>query len=133
MTIQSQGIFDDSAGELDESARERRSARLFSADMIVDGVPKQSMVVNNISSRGCGARADLIPPIGTAVKISIHGAGWIKGSVAWSLQGRFGIQFDEVMDVSVAVREDKPDSDFVVKAMHKPPARAKRPRVWIKS
>jgi PilZ domain len=113
--------------------RDHRSARLFAADLIIVGAPDQRVVIKDISSSGCSARADHIPGVGSAVSISIHGAGLIPGTIAWIAKGRFGIRFNEKIDANAAIRGERPNRDFEVKDMHKPPNDTKRPGLGTKS
>lgn len=108
------------------TGREQRFARLFAADLTITGAPDQRIVIKDVSARGCSARGDLTPPIDTAVSVSIPGIGPVAGSVVWHAKGRFGIRFDEAIDVRRAVFGAKP-SDFIVKEMHRTTTDPKRP------
>ena len=111
--------------------RALRSARLFAADLTIPGAPDQRVVIKDVSARGCSARADLTPPVGTTLSVSIPGIGPVTGTVMWHDKERFGIRFDDAIDVRRAVFGTKP-SDFVVKEMHRTLTDPKRPGFTLK-
>lgn len=113
--------------------REPRSARLFSAELVVAGGPSQRIVVKDVSTRGCGARADQTPPVGANITLLLHGIGLVEGSVVWLEKGRFGIRFNEPIDTKAVLRSANASSDFIVKEMHKTVRDGRRPGFGPKS
>lgn len=113
--------------------QQARSARLYSADLFMAGSAGQRIVVKDISARGCGARAEQTPPIGTKVALSLHGVGRVQGSVVWIENGRFGIRFDKPIDVKAVVPNAKTSSDFSINEMRRPSDDMKQPGFGVKS
>lgn len=113
--------------------RELRSARLISAELAVADGPSLRIVIKDVSTRGCGARADQTSPVGANVTLLLHGIGLVEGTVAWLEKGRFGIRFNEPIDTKAVLRSAKPSSDFVVKEMHKTVRDGRRPGFGPKS
>lgn len=104
-----------------------RSARLYAADMFTQGAEGQRIIVKDISARRCGARAEQTPPIGANVSLALHGVGPVRGTVVWIEKGRFGIRFDESIDVKAVMSGAMTTGDFRVAGMPKPSSVIKRP------
>ncbi|TCP35046.1 PilZ domain-containing protein [Sphingomonas sp. BK235] len=56
--------------------------------------------VRNVSTGGLMAELPhpLVPD--SAVEIELAGLGWVAGRIAWQIEGRAGIAFDEMIDPS---------------------------------
>lgn len=59
--------------------------------------------VRNLSSGGLMAEHWTRYQRGTSVEIELHGAGVVAGTIAWALEGRIGIAFDEPIDPGLVV------------------------------
>lgn len=57
--------------------------------------------VRNLSSGGMMAEAQVDVVRGTAVSVELRNLGWVRGTVAWRQDGRFGIAFAQEIDPSV--------------------------------
>lgn len=61
--------------------------------------------VRNISAGGLMAEVRVPVPVGAALAVQLHGAAPMHGQVRWSDQQRFGLQFDEAVDVSAMLQQ----------------------------
>lgn len=82
---------DRGRGELHMSARMRVSAE--DSGFLVR--------VRNVSAGGLMAELPHPLPPDSAVQIKLNGVGWVTGRVVWQTEGRTGIAFDSVIDVTV--------------------------------
>jgi len=57
--------------------------------------------VRNLSSGGMMAEGQVDVVRGTAVSVELRNLGWVRGTVAWRQDGRFGIAFAQEIDPSV--------------------------------
>jgi hypothetical protein len=89
----------------DDAASQRTGSRdslLLSAQLRTDDGVDVNVRVRNLSPGGL--MAEYAPPIapGTPVKVDVRGVGWVKGSIAWTAEGRIGIAFDGEIDPMAA-------------------------------
>jgi hypothetical protein len=88
-----------------EQRKAVREATFQLADMRVAGDDVAYRVkVRNLSNFGMmgEGRVKVVP--GSRVVVDLHAIGAIHGGVAWVQQDRFGIAFDEEIDVSATLR-----------------------------
>ncbi len=57
--------------------------------------------VRNLSAGGMMAEAHVDVVRGTAISVELRNLGWVRGTVAWRQDGRFGIAFAQEIDPSV--------------------------------
>jgi len=80
--------------ESDEAPRDRRSKRslvLLSAKVRVDG-KETDVRLRNLSQRGALLEGEEPPEVGTILMFE-RGRTRVKARVAWSKEGRFGVEF----------------------------------------
>ena len=77
-----------------------------------DAVPVR---IRNLSAGGLMAEHGPVLPVGAEVEIDLRGVGQVRGTVAWSAEGRIGVAFVEEIDpkavrkpVTVRAPEEKP-------------------------
>lgn len=54
--------------------------------------------IRNLSAGGLMAEHGPVLPVGAEVEIELRNVGMVRGTVAWSAEGRVGIAFDEEID-----------------------------------
>jgi hypothetical protein len=71
--------------------------------------------IRNLSAGGLMAEHGPVLPVGAEVEIDLRGVGLVRGTVAWSTEGRIGVAFVEEIDpkaarkpVTVRAAEEKP-------------------------
>ncbi|MBC2777488.1 PilZ domain-containing protein [Parasphingopyxis sp. GrpM-11] len=69
--------------------------------------------VRNLSSKGLGGVTDAHLEPGEAISILLRGVGSVSGHVAWVKGDKFGMEFDEMIDVD---HVSMPDTDMLVAA-----------------
>ena len=57
--------------------------------------------VRNLSAGGMMAEGQVDVVRGTAISVELRNLGWVRGTVAWRQDGRFGIAFAQEIDPSV--------------------------------
>ncbi|MFV0623179.1 PilZ domain-containing protein [Sphingomonas sp. ac-8] len=58
--------------------------------------------VRNLSAGGLMAEHGPVLPVGAEVEVELRGIGLVRGTVAWSTEGRVGIAFVEEIDPKAA-------------------------------
>src|SRR5579862_3982489 len=87
------------AGSQDE-VRQPRQCRLAGAQMCVERLPPQDIIVRNISSRGAGAASRGQPPLADeTVSIRFANGQSIVGVVKWVDGQSFGIELSRDIDI----------------------------------
>lgn len=85
-----------------ESSEHRHLSRdsLFvMADLRIDGIPGDHRIkVRNLSSGGMMGEGSVRVARGTKIRVDLRNIGWIRGTVAWVQESRFGIAFDEEIE-----------------------------------
>lgn len=85
--------------ELSEHRHLSRDSLFVMADMRVDGVPGEHRIkVRNLSSGGMMGEGPVRVARGVKVRVNLRNIGWVRGSVAWVQDSRFGIAFEEEID-----------------------------------
>ena len=57
--------------------------------------------VRNLSAGGMMAEGQVDVVRGTAISVELRNLGWVRGTVAWRQDGRFGIAFAQEIDPTV--------------------------------
>lgn len=86
-----------------ENRQIARDSLFVMADLRVDGLPTEYRIkVRNLSDGGMMGEGVVRILRGSSVEINIRNIGWIKGTVAWVQDTRFGIAFLEPIDPRLA-------------------------------
>ena len=76
-----------------------RDSLFLLAQVRVDGVDQPNRVkVRNLSSGGMMAEGEVEVGRGAPVEVELRNIGWVKGTVAWRQDNRFGIAFVDEID-----------------------------------
>ena len=76
-----------------------RDSLFLLAQVRVDGVSQPNRVkVRNLSAGGMMAEGDVEVGRGAPVDVELRNIGWVKGTVAWRQDNRFGIAFIDEID-----------------------------------
>ncbi|MEN7537565.1 PilZ domain-containing protein [Aurantiacibacter flavus] len=82
-----------------ETRQVDRDSLFLLAQVRVDGVDHPNKVkVRNLSTGGMMAEGDVDVGRGSPVEVELRNIGWVKGSVAWRQDNRFGIAFLDEID-----------------------------------
>lgn len=80
-----------------------RDSLFLMADMRVDGIDGEYRIrVRNLSPGGMMGEGAVRVTRGTMVDVSIRNVGWVRGSIAWVQDNRFGIAFSQDIDPKLA-------------------------------
>jgi hypothetical protein len=105
-----------------ETRQVNRDSLFLLAQLRVDGASDTYRVkVRNLSAGGMMAEGAVPVTRGQPVAVELRNIGWVKGSVAWKQEDRFGIAFLEEIDqrqVRAPVAAAAPAS---VSTAHRPP------------
>jgi microcystin degradation protein MlrC len=96
-----------------ENRQIARDSLFVMADLRTDGQPTEYRIkVRNLSEGGMMGEGAVRVLRGTAVEVNIRNIGWVKGTVAWVQDSRFGVAFVEPIDPRLArVRADTGSDD----------------------
>ena len=118
----------------ESTAKKRQAARdslFLSTDVTVAGARKPVTVrVRNLSPGGMMIDGNAIFHEGAAISADLRGIGSVSGKIAWILEGRAGVSFDEEIDPKEArapVAAPKPPILFTPQ-----PDRSRRPGLKIR-
>ena len=76
-----------------------RDSLFLLAQVRVDGMDHPNKVkVRNLSTGGMMAEGEVGVDRGSLVEVELRNIGWVKGSVAWRQDNRFGIAFLDEID-----------------------------------
>ena len=85
-----------------ESEEHRRAPRdsvyLLASIRIENTDCEQGVKIRNLSASGLMAEGDTVVSLGSIVCVHIRNIGWVRGSVCWIVDGRFGVRFDAEID-----------------------------------
>lgn len=62
-------------------------------------LPPADALIVNVSPHGCMVRSDSSVPIGARVTVDVPGVGDLRGQVIWALGARFGVEFEETIEL----------------------------------
>lgn len=80
-----------------------RDSLFLLADLRVDGLPGEHRIkVRNLSARGMMGEGAVHVVPGALVSVDIRNVGWVKGTVAWVQDNRFGVAFSDEIDAKLA-------------------------------
>ncbi len=86
-----------------ENRQIARDSLFVMADLRVAGVEGEHRIkVRNLSSGGMMGEGAVRVSRGDTVEVNIRNIGWVKGSVAWVQDDRFGVALHEEIDPKVA-------------------------------
>ena len=86
-----------------ETRQVDRDSLFLLAQMRVGGVDQPNRVkVRNLSSGGMMAEGHVDVGRGAPVEVELRNIGWVKGTVAWRQDNRFGIAFVDEIDPKMA-------------------------------
>lgn len=87
----------------DENRQIARDSLFLLADLRVDGLPGEHRIkVRNLSAGGMMGEGAVHVARGAVVAVNIRNVGWVKGSVAWVQENRFGVAFHDDIDPKLA-------------------------------
>jgi len=76
-----------------------RDSLFIMADLRVDGQDgEHRLKVRNLSAGGLMAEGAVKVGRGDSVEVALRNAGWVRGTVAWVQDSRFGVAFAEEID-----------------------------------
>lgn len=76
-----------------------RDSLFLMASLRLDGDEQQYRVkVRNLSAGGMMAEGQIRMARGSLISVDLRNIGWVKGSVAWVQDNRFGIAFADEID-----------------------------------
>lgn len=85
--------------ESSENRHISRDSLFVMADLRIDGVPGEHRVkVRNLSSGGMMGEGSVRVARGARLSVNLRNIGWIRGTVAWVQDSRFGIAFEDDID-----------------------------------
>ncbi|SFF73667.1 PilZ domain-containing protein [Novosphingobium sp. CF614] len=80
-----------------------RDSLFLMADLRIDGLEGEYRIkVRNLSAGGMMGEGPVRIVRGSIVEVNIRNVGWVKGSVAWVQDNRFGVAFREDIDPKLA-------------------------------
>jgi len=77
---------------------ERDSLLLKATLRLTDSHAEYTFRVRNLSAAGLMGEASFEIAPGVQVAVSLRNLGWVPATVAWSLEGRFGLAFHEAIE-----------------------------------
>ncbi|VWX53115.1 PilZ domain-containing protein [Novosphingobium sp. 9U] len=93
-----------------ENRQIARDSLFLMAELRVEGGASEYRVkVRNLSEGGMMGEGDARVLRGDLVEVNLRSIGWVKGSVAWVQESRFGVAFLEPIDPRLA--RIKPSSE----------------------
>ncbi|MFC3098221.1 PilZ domain-containing protein [Alteraurantiacibacter palmitatis] len=98
-----------------------RDSLFLLAQLRIDGSEELYRVkVRNLSAGGMMAEGHVLVERGQLVAVELRNIGWVKGSVAWKQDERFGIAFVAEIDPARARAPVTSPPPAGVSAVHKP-------------
>lgn len=86
-----------------ENRQIARDSLFLMAALRIDGFPGENRIkVRNLSEGGMMGEGSVRVVRGTLIEVHIRNIGWVKGSVAWVQESRFGVAFLEPIDPRLA-------------------------------
>lgn len=82
-----------------DSPREPRQHRLFKVEVITEGRKPFNAIVRNISAHGLRAKGDIPVHPGQVLQIRKQGFKPVSGTVRWTHERDFGLEFEEGINV----------------------------------
>ena len=80
--------------------------------------------VRNLSSGGMMAEGSVKVARGSLVSVELRNLGWVKGTVAWKQDERFGIAFVEEIDAKAVRAPAKTDTSVDTTRFVRPPLKS---------
>jgi len=95
-----------------ENRQIARDSLFVLADLRIDGLPQEHRIkVRNLSDGGMMGEGAVRVTRGTAVEVSLRNIGWVKGTVAWVQDTRFGVAFNDPIDPRLARMRPNSEED----------------------
>ena len=91
----------ESAGSPAPDQREERQQRLIKVVIEIESGIGFSAIVTNISEHGMGGKTQGVLKMSEAVTVVKTGYGRVRGEVRWIQGDRFGVYFDDPIDVDL--------------------------------
>ena len=89
-----------------------RDSLFLLADLRIDGLPGEHRIkVRNLSARGMMGEGAVRVVRGAVVSVDIRNIGWVRGTVAWVQDNRFGVAFADEIDAKLARAPIAPGED----------------------
>jgi hypothetical protein len=86
-----------------ENRQIARDSLFVLADLRLDGSAQEHRIkVRNLSDGGMMGEGAVRVVRGSGVEVSIRNIGWVKGTVAWVQDSRFGVAFNDPIDPRLA-------------------------------
>ncbi len=86
-----------------ENRQIARDSLFLMAELRVEGLAGEHRVkVRNLSEGGMMGEGSVRVLRGTIVEVNVRNIGWVKGSVAWVQDSRFGVAFADPIDPRLA-------------------------------
>jgi len=105
-----------------ENRQIARDSLFVLADMRVDGSPQEHRIkVRNLSDGGMMGEGTARVRRGSSVAVNIRNIGWVKGSVAWVQDTRFGVAFIDPIDPRLARLRANAEEDSAPHFTRSPP------------
>lgn len=76
----------------------RDSVYLLASLRIENAACEHGVKIRNLSATGLMAEGDTAVSLGSLVCVHIRKIGWVRGSVCWIVDKRFGVRFDAEID-----------------------------------
>ncbi|MET1757059.1 PilZ domain-containing protein [Novosphingobium sp. RD2P27] len=90
---------------MDESENRQiaRDSLFLMADLRTENISGEHRIkVRNLSDGGMMGEGNVRVLRGSVVEVNIRNIGWVKGSIAWIQESRFGVAFLEPIDARIA-------------------------------
>lgn len=117
------------APDATRQAREPRTSRLITAQIMSERFGTARIVVKNISATGLGGKSDELLFKGEDVAIMLNNIGAIDAKVVWARNGAFGLQFADRIDpaLALAAPTERPVKPYEVPSYFRPNTSTYRP------
>lgn len=80
-----------------------RDSLFLMASLRIDGQKGEHRIkVRNLSAGGMMGEGPVRVRRGTLVEVDIRNIGWVRGTVAWVQENRFGVAFSDEIDPKIA-------------------------------
>lgn len=86
-----------------EQAREPRTSRLLTAQIMSSRFGTARIVIRNISATGLGGKCEEPLCKGEEVAVLLANIGAVDARIVWTGNGTFGLQFEERIDPALAL------------------------------
>lgn len=97
--------------EIDKRSKISRSKRLFKIQISNERISQVDAILRNVTETGAGIQMQTELERGERVWITIKPLEPISGTVAWSKQHLAGLEFDELIDLSLLNFRNVPQSE----------------------